>query len=105
MSGRFLLEEELFEIFGGTQRGDSIRGIARTIHRAPSTILRELRHDRLRYRQRTAPRFAFLQNEGIQTYMGGYSSEMYRLVAPSQGMVDAEFVAARRERPYRCIIR
>ena len=38
MSGRFLSEEERIEIFGGLQRGDSMRGIARAIGRAPSTV-------------------------------------------------------------------
>src|SRR2546426_12034862 len=33
------------EIFGGLQRGDSMRGIARTIGRAPSTVSRELRRN------------------------------------------------------------
>jgi IS30 family transposase len=44
-SGRFLSEEDRIEIFGGLQRGDSMRGIARAIGRAPSTVSRELRRN------------------------------------------------------------
>ncbi len=44
-SGRVLSEEERIEIFGGLQRGDSLRGIARAIGRAPSTVSRELRRN------------------------------------------------------------
>jgi len=44
-SGRFLSEEERIEIFGGLQRGDSLRGIAKLIGRAPSTVSRELRRN------------------------------------------------------------
>ena len=44
-SSRFLSEEERIEIFGGLQRGDSMRGIARAIGRAPSTVSRELRRN------------------------------------------------------------
>ena len=54
-SGRFLSEEERIEIFGGIQRGDSIRCIARTIGRAPSTVMRELRRNRQPHRQRPQP--------------------------------------------------
>src|ERR1700737_4568708 len=42
---RCLSEEERIEIFGGIQRGDSIRGMARTLNRAPSSVLRELRRN------------------------------------------------------------
>jgi transposase, IS30 family len=49
---RFLSEEERIEIFGGIQRGDSIRGMARTLNRAPSSVLRELRRNGQLYRRR-----------------------------------------------------
>ena len=58
-SGRFLSEEERIEIFGGVQRGDSMRGIARTLGRAPSTVSRELRRNLgHRYRPQLAQRRA-----------------------------------------------
>jgi transposase, IS30 family len=41
-SGRYLSLEEREEIFVGVQRGSSIRFIARSLGRAPSTVLREL---------------------------------------------------------------
>ena len=52
--GRCLSEEERIEIYGGLQRGDSIRAIARGLGRAPSTVWRELgrnmtQHYRMRY--------------------------------------------------------
>ncbi len=55
--GRCLSEEERIEIYGGLQRGDSIRAIARALGRAPSTVWRELgrnmtQHYRMRYRGR-----------------------------------------------------
>ncbi len=54
-SGRVLSEEERIEIFGGLQRGDSMRGIARAIGRAPSTVSRELRRNgRAQARRRRA---------------------------------------------------
>ncbi len=56
-SGRFLSFGEREEIFAGVERGDSIRGIARTIGRAPSTVLRELRRNMTQlYRGRAARR-------------------------------------------------
>src|SRR5712691_9845091 len=51
-SGRFLSEEERIEIFGGVERRESIRSIARALGRAPSTVLRELRRNRQSYRRR-----------------------------------------------------
>ena len=51
-SGRFLSREERIRIYGGIERDDSIRGIARAIKRAPSTVLRELRRNRHPYRRR-----------------------------------------------------
>jgi len=51
-SGRFLSEEERIEIYGGLQRGDSMRGMARALGRAPSTVWRELRRNRHQYRRR-----------------------------------------------------
>jgi transposase-like protein len=44
-SGRFLSLAEREEIFAGVERGDSIRGMARDLDRAPSTVLRELRRN------------------------------------------------------------
>jgi|SRR5438094_728054 len=44
-SGRFLSFEEREEIFAGVERGDSIRLIARSLGRAPSTVQRELRRN------------------------------------------------------------
>jgi IS30 family transposase len=44
-SVRKLSIEEREEIFAGVERGDSIRQIARCLGRAPSTVLRELRHN------------------------------------------------------------
>src|SRR5947208_6323336 len=44
-SGRYLSMTEREEIFAGVERGDSIRGIADALGRAPSTVLRELRHN------------------------------------------------------------
>jgi transposase, IS30 family len=43
--GRYLSLEEREEIFVGVQRGSSIRLIARSLGRAPSTVLRELRRN------------------------------------------------------------
>lgn len=55
LSRRYLSEEERIEIFGGIQRGDSIRAIARAIGRAPSTVSRELRRNgRPHYRPKLA---------------------------------------------------
>ena len=52
-SRRYLSEEERIQIFGGIQRGDSIRGIARALDRAPSTVWWELRRNMTqRYRMR-----------------------------------------------------
>jgi IS30 family transposase len=47
-----LSEEERIEIFGGVQRGDSIRAIARALGRAPSTVWRELRRNKERHYRR-----------------------------------------------------
>jgi len=43
--GRYLSADERIEIYGGLQRGDSIRAIARGLGRAPSTVSRELRRN------------------------------------------------------------
>ncbi len=45
-SGRSLSAEERIEIYGGLQRGDSLRAIARVLGRAPSTVSRERRRNR-----------------------------------------------------------
>jgi len=42
---RYLSADERIEIYGGLQRGDSIRAIARGLGRAPSTVSRELRRN------------------------------------------------------------
>ena len=56
-SGRFLSLEEREEIFAGVERGDSIRGVARALGRAPSTVHRELRRNMTQlYRGRLARR-------------------------------------------------
>ena len=56
-SGRCLSLEEREEIFAGVERGDSIRGIARALGRAPSTVHRELRRNMMQlYRGRQARR-------------------------------------------------
>jgi transposase, IS30 family len=56
-SGRCLSLEEREEIFAGVERGDSIRGIARALGRAPSTVHRELRRNMTQlYRGRLARR-------------------------------------------------
>ena len=53
-SGRYLSFAEREEIFAGVERGDSIRLIARSLGRAPSTVLRELRRNmRQLYRSRS----------------------------------------------------
>jgi len=53
-SSRFLSLEEREEIFVGVQRGSSIRFIARSLGRAPSTVLRELgRNMSQQYRTRS----------------------------------------------------
>jgi|SRR5690348_7560169 len=44
-SGRYLSLEQREEIFAGVERGDSMRRIARSLSRAPSTIQRELRRN------------------------------------------------------------
>ena len=44
-SGRNLSLDEREAIFAGVERGDSMRQIARCLGRAPSTVLRELRHN------------------------------------------------------------
>ena len=44
-TGRFLAIAEREEIFAGVERGDSIRGIAQQLGRAPSTVGRELRRN------------------------------------------------------------
>lgn len=52
-SGRFLTFAEREEIHAGVERGDSIRGIALRLGRAPSTVFHELRRNmRQRYRRR-----------------------------------------------------
>ena len=55
-SGRFLSFSEREEIHAGIERGDSIRLIARSLGRAPSTVFHELRrnmrHQRYRARRR-----------------------------------------------------
>src|SRR5207249_3106080 len=53
-SARYLSLEEREEIFAGVERGHSIRLIAKSLGRAPSTVLRELRRNmRQQYRTRS----------------------------------------------------
>ncbi len=52
--GRYLSLAEREEIFAGVQGGQSIRAIAETIGRSPSTVLRELRRN-MRHQYRTRP--------------------------------------------------
>jgi transposase, IS30 family len=59
--GRALSLEEREAIFAGVERGESIRGLARALGRAPSTVLRELRRNmrqqyRRQHRRGPAPR-------------------------------------------------
>ena len=53
--GRYLSMSEREEIFAGVERGDSIRFIARSLGRAPSSVLRELRRN-MRHQYRTLSR-------------------------------------------------
>src|SRR4029077_17198115 len=55
-SGRHLSMGEREEIFAGVVRGDSIRLIARSLGRAPSTVWRELRRNMWHQRYRARPR-------------------------------------------------
>ena len=50
--GRCLACAEREEIFVGVERGESMRGIAKRLNRAPSTVLRELRRN-MRHQYRT----------------------------------------------------
>ena len=52
---RYLSLSEREEIFAGVERGDSMRLIARSLGRAPSTVLRELRRN-MRHQYRTLSR-------------------------------------------------
>jgi transposase len=56
-TGRHLSIAEREEIHAGVAQGVSIRGIARRLDRAPSTVLRELRRN-MRHRYRTRSRLA-----------------------------------------------
>jgi IS30 family transposase len=56
-SGRYLSQLEREDIFAGVERGESIRTIARTLGRAPSTVLRELRRN-MQHMYRTRWRLA-----------------------------------------------
>jgi len=56
--GRYLSFAEREEIFAGVERGDSIRLIAKSLSRAPSTVLRELRRN-MRHRYRTHRRLEY----------------------------------------------
>jgi len=54
-SGRYLSLEEREEIFVGVQRGSSMRLIAKSLGREPSTVMRELRRN-MRHQYRTQSR-------------------------------------------------
>ncbi len=84
-SGRFLAIAEREEIFAGVERGDSIRRIARSLDRAPSTVLRELRRNLEPHYRRRSGRQS--QRGRPRTQPWGYR--------PSRAQCRAERLAAR----------
>ena len=84
-SGRYLSFAEREEILAGVERGDSIRLIARSLGRAPSTVWRELRRNMWHQRYRRRSRYGFPVRERWN----------YR---PSHAQLRAEFMS-RRSKP------
>ena len=84
-SGRFLSFAEREEIFAGVERNESIRLIAKSLGRAPSTVQRELRRNmRQPYRARARPD---RRREALRTQPWDYR--------PSRAQRRAERLAAR----------
>jgi IS30 family transposase len=79
---RYLGFDEREEIFAGVERGDSIRLIARSLGRAPSTVQRELRRNIHHQQYRRRSRHGFRANKPWK----------YR---PSLAQLRAEFMARR----------
>jgi IS30 family transposase len=82
---RYLSLEEREEIFVGVQRGSSIRFIARSLGRAPSTVLRELRRN-MRQQYRTRSR--------LEGRPGSHRTRPWEY-RPSLAQRRADFMAAR----------
>jgi transposase, IS30 family len=83
--GRYLSLEEREEIFVGVQRGSSIRFIAKSLGRAPSTVLRELRRN-MRQQYRTRSR--------LEGRPGSHRTRPWEY-RPSLAQRRADFMAAR----------
>ena len=84
-SGRYLSLEEREEIFVGVQRGSSMRLIAKSLGRAPSTVMRELRRN-MRHQYRTRSR--------LERRSGGHRTRPWDY-RPSLAQRRADFMAAR----------
>ncbi|GAC1505028.1 MAG: hypothetical protein NVS1B3_02670 [Candidatus Dormibacteraceae bacterium] len=84
-SGRYLSLEEREEIFVSVQRGSSIRLIAKSLGRAPSTVLRELRRN-MRHQYRTRSR--------LEGRPGSHRTRPWDY-RPSLAQRRADFMAAR----------
>src|SRR5229473_2984239 len=82
---RYLSLEEREEIFVGVQRGSSIRFIAKSLGREPSTVLRELRRN-MRQQYRTRSR--------LEGRPGGHRTRPWEY-RPSLAQRRADFMAAR----------
>jgi IS30 family transposase len=70
-SGRYLQLAEREEILVGVERGLTIRAIARSVNRSPSTVLRELRRN-MRHQYRTRSRLDPTQPGGPRTRAWDY---------------------------------
>ncbi|TMF33380.1 MAG: IS30 family transposase [Chloroflexi bacterium] len=80
-SGRYLSMTEREEIFAGVERGDSIRGIADALGRAPSTVLRELRHNMRHQLYRTRSPFSHRRTETWNYRPSAAQERMKRLAS------------------------
>ncbi len=89
LSGRYLSLEEREEIFFGVQRGSSIRLMARSLGRAPSTVMRELRRNMSRQQYRTRSR--------LEDRLGGRHRTRPWEYRPGLAQRRADFMAARRK--------